>query len=66
MPMISSMELVASSEESLAKRCKYFAIMMTALGIVLAYNTLNGNLFKALGEGAQWLSEKPPIPEDEK
>lgn len=34
--------------------------MMTALGIVLAYNTLNGNLFKALGEGAQWLSNKLP------
>lgn len=40
--------------------------MMTALGIVLAYNTLNGNLFKALGEGAQWLSDKLPKPEDEK
>lgn len=40
--------------------------MMTALGIVLAYNTLNGNLFKALDEGVQWISDKFPKPEDEK
>lgn len=38
--------------------------MMTVLGIVLAYNTLNGNLFKALGEGARMLSDKLPKPED--
>ena len=40
--------------------------MMTALGIVLVYNTLNGNLFKALGEGAEWLSDKLPTPKDGK
>lgn len=38
--------------------------MLTARGIVLAYNTLNGNLFKALGEGADWLSDKLPKPTD--
>ena len=38
--------------------------MGTVLGIVLAYNTLNGNLFKALGEGARWLSDKLPKPGD--
>lgn len=38
--------------------------MGTVLGIVLAYNALNGNLFKALGEGAQWISDKLPKPKD--
>lgn len=39
--------------------------MGTVLGIMLVYNTLNGNLFKALGEGAEWLSDKLPKPKDE-
>lgn len=38
--------------------------MGTVLGIMLVYNTLNGNLFKALGEGADWLSDKLPKPTD--
>lgn len=38
--------------------------MGTVLGIVLAYNTFNGNLFKALGESVQRLSDKLPKPED--
>lgn len=38
--------------------------MGTVLGIMLVYNTLNGNLFKALGEGAEWLSDKLPKPKD--
>lgn len=39
--------------------------MGTVLGIMLVYNTLNGNLFRALGEGAEWLSDKLPKPIDE-
>lgn len=38
--------------------------MGTVLGIMLVYNTLKGNLFKALGEGADWLSDKLPKPTD--
>lgn len=40
--------------------------MGTVLGIMLVYNTLNGNLFKALGEGAKYLSDKLPKSEDGK
>lgn len=40
--------------------------MGTVLGVLLVYNTLNGNLFKALGEGAKWLSDKLPDSKDEK
>ena len=36
--------------------------MGTVLGIILVCNTLNGNLFRALGDGAKWLSEKLPKP----
>lgn len=39
--------------------------MGTVLGIMLVYNTLNGNLFRVLGEGAKWLSDKHPKPKDE-
>lgn len=39
--------------------------MLTVIGAVLAYNALNGNLFKALEEGVQWLSDKLPDPKDE-
>lgn len=31
---------------------------------LLVYNTLNGNVFRALGEGAKWLSDK--LPKDDK
>lgn len=40
--------------------------MGTVLGIMLVYNTLNGNLVKALGEGVKWLNEKLPEPKNEK
>lgn len=39
--------------------------MGTVLGIMLVYNTLNGNLFRALGEGAEWLSDKLSDTSDE-
>lgn len=39
--------------------------MGTVLGIMLVYNTLNGNIFRALGKGAQWLSDNLPKPKNE-
>lgn len=40
--------------------------MMTVLGVLLVYNTLNGNLLKAVEEGAHWVSDKLPKAKDEK